>query len=217
MPSGPKTSTIHFSVTHLLCAIALASVIVSTLIGANEKSVRLIGTTTFLLCVTAATFAAVGSGKKRVFAIGFLIGCLPYVTMVFGSNGHGRRFLATEVAWENLDRELKLSEPRKTPLGETIQLLNNGMVSVSTPCGFGRNRTITMAWEDAKRLGHLPYVYKQDLLPQKATFMLIGHFVSALALGVAAGTLAVFVHSSKPVGSSKLQPTPDAQASTPSL
>lgn len=183
-----------FSVKLLLFAIALSAVIVSAMVGANEKSLRLIATTTFLLNITAAMVAAVGSAKSRVIAIGFLIGCLPYVYMVFGNNGTGRRYLATEVALEILDRELKLSEPRKTPAGETVQVLNNGMVSVLIPRGMGRYRNIHMTWEDAVRLGHMPYAYKEDLLPKKLTFILIGHLAAALILGVATGALAVWVN-----------------------
>lgn len=167
---------------------------VSAVVGANEKSLRLIATTTFLLIIAAAVVAAVGAAKSRVFAIGFLIGCLPYVYLVFGNNGTGRRYLATEVALEILDREFNLSEPRKTPAGETVQVLSNGMVSVLTPRGFGQYRDIRMTRENAVRLGHMPYAYKEDLLPKKSTFILIGHFAVALMLGIAAGTTAVWVN-----------------------
>lgn len=185
-----------FSVKLLLGIIALCAVTVSALLEPNEKALRLMGTTTLLLGVAAATIAAVGSAKSRVFAIGFLIGCLPYVYLAFGNNGTSRRYLASEVALEILDREFKLSEPLKTPAGETVHILNNGMVVVSTPLGFGRTRGISMTCEEAERLGHLRYAYKEDLLPKRMTYMLIGHFAVALILGMAAGALAVHANKS---------------------
>lgn len=101
--------------------------------------------------------------------------------------------MATETALDVLDRDFKISEPLKTPNFETVELLNNGMVSVSTPRGLGRTRTIMMSREDAERLGHLPYAYKEDLMPKKLTFMLIGHLSVAILVGVAAGTIAVVI------------------------
>lgn len=186
-----------FSVKLLLFTIALSAVMVSALVDANEKALRLIASTTFLLNVVAAICAAVGPTKSRAIAVGFLLGCLPYVYMVYGNNGIGRRYLASEVALEIVDREFKLSEPRKTPAGETVQVLNNGMVSVTTPRGFGRFRNIVMTWEDAQRLGLMPYAYKEDLLPKKLTFMLIGHMAAALILGIAGGALALWLNKSR--------------------
>lgn len=178
----------QFSVKLFLLAVTLVAGCISAMVGANEQSMRLIASFVFLANCVAATVAVLCVWPTRAFAIGFLIGCLPYLYLVHSTRGNGSRYLITDVSIEVIDHKWKLSEPKRTPAGETVLMLDGGLAQIT----IGRTRRVT-TWEAIERMGYTKYGYRSDLMPSKQHVKEIGHFAVALLVGCGNGCLGLIL------------------------
>ena len=174
----------RFSVLKLLAMVTLVGFCISALFGSNELSFQMMAFIVFLLNVIAASASLVGSGQRRIFAVGFLIGCLPYVYLTQPYTGTKRGFLITDSVLQSINARLKLSQERRTPTGETIHLLENGMAHINAG-----SKTLVKTWQEVEDLNYMKYAYRPGAVPNWRHFMAIGHLVIAIVIGCGNGIL----------------------------
>lgn len=176
----------RFSVSILLAGITLVGICISALAGSNELSIQLMTFVVLLSVIVMASLALVSSGQRRIFAIGFLVGCLPYLYLTQPYNHTRREALITGVALEMIDTYLKLSQERRTPAGETVHLLENSMAHINGPKGAPTSKT----WQEIEDMGYMRYAYSPGHVPAHRHYMAIGHLIVALMIGCGNGALA---------------------------
>lgn len=168
----------------------------SALVGSNELSFQFMTFVVFLCCVVAGSLALAGSGQRRMFAVGFLVACMSYMYLTQPYNNTRREFLITGVALEMIDAHLKLSQERRTPAGETVHLLENGMVHINGPKGNPKVKT----WQEINDMGYMKYAYGPGQVPARRNYMAIGHLIIALLVGCGNGALSCWLRSSRICG-----------------
>lgn len=181
----------RFSVSILLAVVTLACICASAVAGSNELAFQFMTFVVFLCSVVAASVSLVGSGQRRIFAIGFLIGCLPYVYLTQPYNQIRRNFLITDTALASIDSSLKLSAERRTPAGETVHLLENSMAHINGP----QRKTTSKTWQEIKDMGYMKYAYRPGTVPSRKHYMAIGHLIVALLIGCGNGLLTCWLNS----------------------
>lgn len=179
----------RLTVLRLLEGFALLALIIWAVGAPNEWSLRLLGSTTALLVISALLTAIFSEPGLRAFAIGFLVATCAYLLLAFYADGYCRRYLLTDVTSQVLDGAFKLTVPRRTPAGETVHLLESGNVHVTN----ARNRTTSMPQDEALAKGLMPYAYGPMSFPSSRHLRDIVHFSWSLIFGVVAGASAAWL------------------------
>ncbi|MFO1065308.1 MAG: hypothetical protein U0892_15690 [Pirellulales bacterium] len=173
----------RFSVTTLLGLVTLSAVCVSALLASNELAMKGMVSLTLLLSIVSLSASVFGSSSARTWALGFLIGCLPYLYCTQFIKGDG--MLLTDSLLDELDARLEFSRPDETPAGETVELREDGIAEIRGPRG-----SVAKTWADIKKMGYQRYAYAPGERPTLRHYKTIGHFAFAMIVGCLNGLFA---------------------------
>jgi hypothetical protein len=168
---------LHFSLKWLMASVAMAAISVAALANASAAWATAIVTAVSVCLLAAAVISAVGAGRSRAFAVGFLIGTLFYLLLWEAERNQWLMLDHTDVVTNRL-------------LDRFYNLIRRG-APLPAPSGMS-DETVTfgVGFFSGKPLG-------PTLIPDLDQFQKIAHWLIAGYLGLASGLFARRLRSAR--------------------